>query len=68
MFKKHMTPLSKNGTLHSGKNPGMQALPAARGGMANMNTYAKATPMAQPEDAPVSDGLGSGSFTGNGVA
>lgn len=67
MFKKHMTPLTKNGSLHnSGKNPAMQTLPAARGGTANMNTYAKATPMAQPAPAP--DGIGSGSFPGIGTA
>lgn len=65
MFKKHMTPLTKNGMLsNTGKSPAAQSLPAARGGMANMNTYAKATPMAKPEDAPPNDGIGSGSWPG----
>jgi hypothetical protein len=72
MFKKHMTPLSKNGTLHNapGKGAAAQALPnAAAGGQANLQTYAKATPMAQPQQpAPAPAGLGSGSWGGNGIS
>jgi predicted HNH restriction endonuclease len=71
MFKKHMTPLTKNGTLdNAGKNPVSSALSAARGGQQNFQTYAKATPMAGPQDqpAPPPDGLGSGTWGGNGIA
>lgn len=52
MFKKHMTPLSKNGKLDNRPGKGVldTAMPsAARGGPANIQTYAKATPMANPQ-------------------
>lgn len=71
MLKKHMTPLTKHGSLENkGKNPVQNALNAARGGMSNFQTYAKATPMAQPGDqpAPAPDGLGSGTWPGNGIS
>lgn len=68
MFKKHMTPLSKNGTLsNEGKAPNAKPLAAAAGGGSSLSTYAKATPMANPQPAPVPDGLGSGSWGGNGI-
>lgn len=72
MFKKHMTPIGvhKKGTLDNTPNKGssQRNLPqaAAGGGAPNFNDYGKATPMAQPAPAP--DGLGSGSWTGNGIA
>jgi len=72
MFKKHMTPLGihKKGTLHNDPNKGsdQRDLPgsAAGGGPSSFQSYQKATPMAQP--APVPDGLGSGSWAGNGIA
>jgi hypothetical protein len=79
MFKKHMTPLqphSKPGTLHKSPNKGssQRTLPgAASGGAAqpSFQSYGKATPMAGPDPsdaAPVPDGLGSGSWAGNGIA
>jgi hypothetical protein len=70
MFKKDMTPIGvhKKGTLHSSPNKGsaQRHLPsAAAGGIPNMQSYAKATPMAQSDQpAPPPDGLGSGSFPG----
>jgi hypothetical protein len=70
MFKKDMTPIGvhKKGTLHSSPNKGsaQRHLPAsAAGGVPNMQSYAKATPMAQSDQpAPAPDGLGSGSFPG----
>lgn len=68
MLKKHMTPLTKHGTLHNkpGKDVLSTAMPsAANGGPANMQTYAKATPMANPQPAPAPDyGNGSGSIGG----
>ena len=74
MFKKHMTPLqphSKAGTLDNTPDKGssQRLLPAAAsGGSPSFQSYGKATPMAQPRPAPVPDGLGSGSWTGNGIA
>jgi hypothetical protein len=70
MFKKHMTPLHKKGTLDNSPNKGasQRTLPAAAtgGGPASFQSYGKATPMAQP--APEPDGLGSGSWSGNPIA
>jgi len=73
MFKKHMTPLkphSKAGTLDNTPDKGssQRTLPGAAtgGGPASFQSYGKATPMAQPAPAP--DGLGSGSWPGNGIA
>jgi hypothetical protein len=75
MFKKHMTPLqphSKKGSLHNDPDKGssQRNLPGAAsgGGPASFQSYGKATPMAQPEPAPVPDGLGSGSWAGNAIA
>jgi hypothetical protein len=70
MFKKHMTPIGvhKKGDLQSSPNKGsnQRHLPfAAGGGLPSMQSYAKATPMAQSDQpAPAPDGLGSGSFPG----
>lgn len=73
MFKKHMTPLqphTKKGSLDNSPDKGssQRTLPAAAtgGGPSSTLSYGKATPMAQPAPAP--DGLGSGSWTGNGIA
>ena len=72
MFKKHMTPIGihKKGTLDNTPNKGssQRTLPGAAtgGGPSSFQSFGKATPMAQPAPAP--DGLGSGSFGGNGVA
>jgi hypothetical protein len=70
MFKKDMTPLSKKGTLNNdpGKGTSQRTLPGAAtgGGPASFQSYGKATPMAKP--APEPDGLGSGSWAGNGIA
>lgn len=76
MFKKHMTPLQphkKAGSLHSTVNKASSArnLPGAAtgGGPASFQSYAKATPMMQPDDGDSPDGdsqgLGTGSFPGN---
>jgi hypothetical protein len=70
MFKKHMTPLSKKGTLDNrpGKGNEQRDLPGAAtgGGPSSFQSYGKATPMAQP--APPNTGIGSGSWSGNGIA
>ena len=74
MFKKHMTPLkphSKAGSLDNAPDKGssQRTLPgAASGGSAqpDFQSYGKATPMAQP--APANTDLGSGSWSGNGIA
>ena len=62
MFKKHMTPLSRKGSLHTHADKGSSirpAMDAARGGAANtLQDYAKATPMANPQ-AP-DTGIGEG--------
>lgn len=76
MFKKDMTPLaphSKKGTLDNSPNKGssQRTLPGAAsgGGPASFQAYGKATPMAQPQrPAPPNTGLGSGTWTGNGIA
>ena len=72
MFKKHMTPIGihKKGSLDNTPDKGsaQRNLPAAAtgGGPSSFQSYGKATPMAQPAPAP--DGIGSGSFGGNGIA
>lgn len=72
MFKKHMTPIGihKKGSLDNTPDKGsaQRTLPAAAtgGGPSSFQSYGKATPMAQPAPAP--DGIGSGSFGGNGIA
>lgn len=71
MFKKHMTPIGihKKGSLDNTPNKGssQRNLPAAAsGGAPSFQSYGKATPMARPAPAP--DGLGSGSWPGNGIA
>ena len=76
MFKKNMTPLkphTKAGTLDNTPDKGssQRTLPSAAtgGGPASFQSYAKATPMAQPQQpAPATDGIGSGSWPGNGIA
>jgi hypothetical protein len=73
MFKKHMTPLTKGGKLDNSPDKGssQRTLPGAAtgGGPASFQSYGKATPMAQPQQpAPAPDGLGSGSWSGNGIA
>ncbi len=72
MFKKHMTPIGHKGTLHNEPDKGssQRTLPSAAtgGGPASFQSYAKATPMAQPQPAPAPDGLGTGSWGGNGIA
>jgi hypothetical protein len=59
--RNQMTPLSKGGarTVHAGKGS-MQAPMAARAALTNapptgptLNNYAKATPMANPQPAPM---------------
>lgn len=72
MFKKNMTPLGvhRKGSLDNSPNKGsaQRNLPGAAtgGGPSSFQAYGKATPMAQPAPAP--DGLGSGSWPGNGIA
>lgn len=72
MFKKHMTPIGihKKGSLDNSPDKGsdQRDLPGAAtgGGPASFQSYGKATPMAKPAPAP--DGLGSGSWSGNGIA
>lgn len=73
MFKKDMTalkPHSKAGSLDNSPDKGssQRTLPGAAtgGGPSSFQAYGKATPMAQPAPAP--DGLGSGSWSGNGIA
>lgn len=59
MLKRHMTPLKKGGQLVKNKGKGEAAGPAptpfgnSNPGSATINDYAKATPMAQPQAAPV---------------
>lgn len=74
MFKKHMTPLrphSRDGDKHVSVNKASNAreLPSAAtgGGPASFQSYAKATPMAQPSPTPAGQGLGSGAFPGNPI-
>ena len=78
MFKKHMTPLTKGGSLVKNAGKGSQQAPMPGRQMMNslssaqspsFNNYAKATPMAQPSQASTpgsSDGLGSGNWPGIG--
>ncbi len=76
MFKRHMTPLAphtKKGTLHNAPGKGSQQrdLPATAsgGGPTSFQSYGKATPMAEPQEpAPAPDGLGTGTWGGNGIA
>jgi len=74
MFKKHMTPLKVGGSKPSAldntpdKGSSQRELPGAAtgGGPASFQSYGKATPMAQP--APANTDLGSGSWSGDGIA
>lgn len=76
MFKKNMTalqPHTKKGTLDNSPDKGssQRTLPGAAtgGGPSSFQAYGKATPMAQPQQpAPPTDGIGSGSWPGNGIA
>lgn len=70
MFKKDMTAphtRGKQGDKHNSVNKASSArdLPGAAtgGGPASFQSYAKATPMAQPQ-APAPDGIGTGSWPG----
>jgi hypothetical protein len=74
VFKKDIKPFSKGGaiTKHQGKGSQMAAMPNRNTLSAlqqpagqSINNYAKATPMANPT-AGAPDGLGSGSWAGNG--
>lgn len=78
MFKKHMTPLTKGGTLtkHAGKGSKSGTLmsglgqnnlnPATTTNAQSIGDYAKATPMAQPTpDATDSGGGTDGLGSGN---
>ncbi len=76
LLKKHLTPLSKGGSvkMHAGKGSSMQPLQSSRNNvstsgsdnpMAGINNYAKATPMAAPTP-PATNGLGSGDWPGIG--
>ncbi len=65
MFKRHMTPLTKGGSLVAHKGKGSQQASApdreqisqlARGPLNSMNDYAKSTPMAQPSATPDTEG------------
>ena len=69
VFKKHLTPLTKGGTItkHAGKGSQMNPMPS---GMST-GDYAKATPMANPTPPATAtgggtDGLGSGNWPGIG--
>ena len=76
VFKMHLKPLSKGGqiTKHAGKGSSVQPLKSSRNNvstsgsdnpMADVNNYAKATPMANPTP-PATGGLGSGDWPGIG--
>jgi hypothetical protein len=76
MFKKHMVPLSRGGQTiqHAGKGSRVQQL-STRNNVstsgsdspyADINNYAKATPMAQPTPPAPDGGLGSGDWPGIG--
>jgi len=78
VFKHQLTPLTKGGaiTKHKGKGSQAAAMPdrgqisqLAKPANQNINNYAKATPMAQPQPdaATTGMGLGSGSWAGNGM-
>ena len=81
VFKKHLTPLTKGGTItkHAGKgsqsgrlqSAGNNLNPATTGAGQSFGNYAKQTPMANPTpDATATgggtDGLGSGNWPGIG--
>lgn len=76
MFKKDMTPLqphTKKGLLNNPPNKGssQRLLPRAAAGGASQpsfQSYGKATPMAEPRPAPRLEGLGTGTWSGNGIA
>lgn len=82
MFKKDMKPLTKGGstTAHAGKGSTQMPMAGSARSMvsqsgatapgANMNNFAKATPMAQPQanPQPPDGGLGTGNWGGIGVA
>ena len=72
--KKALTPLSKGGAIHKHAGKGSQMAPMPNrhtlSGLSqpagqSINDYAKASPMGQPQ--PAVDGLGSGSWAGNGM-
>ena len=72
--KKALTPLTKGGAIHkhAGKGSSMAPMPdrntikqLQQPGSNGINNYAKASPMGQPQ--PMVDGLGSGSWAGNGM-
>jgi hypothetical protein len=76
MFKKHMTPLTKGGSLmnHKGKGSSQASMPNRKqiGSLANspdssINDYSKATPMAQPSPSSAVPGVGSGDWSGDGM-
>ena len=69
VFKKHLTPLTKGGTItkHAGKGSQVGQMPSGQ----SFGNYAKQTPMANPTpDATATgggtDGLGSGNWPGIG--
>ena len=65
VFKKHLTPLTKGGTItkHAGKGSQVGQMPSGQ----SINDYSKATPMANPTPPPAPDGgLGSGTWPGIG--
>lgn len=74
-FKKDLTPLAKGGTItkHAGKGSQATTMPN-RNQLASLqkpatngiNNFAKATPMPTPSP-PDTGGLGSGSWSGNGM-
>ena len=81
VFKKHLTPLTKGGTItkHAGKgsqsgrlqSAGNNLNPATTSNMQSINDYSKATPMAAPTPPATAtgggtDGLGSGNWPGIG--
>jgi len=80
MFKKHMTPLTKGGTLtkHAGKGSKSGTLssrnnlnPSTTSNSQTIGDYAKATPLANPTPPATAtgggiDGLGSGNWPGIG--
>ena len=69
VFKKHLTPLTKGGTItkHAGKGSQVSPMPSGQ----TIGNYAKATPMANPTPPATAtgggtDGLGSGNWPGIG--
>lgn len=72
-FKKDLTPIGK-GPIHKHKGKGSEMAPMPnrneltslqKPAGQSINNYAKASPMGQP--SPAVDGLGSGSWAGNGM-